>query len=161
MIKNVKKIQNMDLLRAHCQVHIKIHLCLISSYREGNLILDVWWVKLSTQAHSLSSCVAVIKKSQPSLNPSKAQCFVSEPKWRRPLPHVPVHLLCVKCGLRSAQGALRSHAGSAACVCVIPKQRSLRRRQNISIKMYQTVSRLFSISRCCLCCAWRGMLKWF
>lgn len=46
-------------------------------------------------------------------------------------------------------------------VCVIPKQRSLRRRQNISIKMFQTVSRLFSISRCCLCWAWRGMLKWF
>lgn len=69
------------------------------------------------------------------------------------------------CYVLNADCALRGEPSGAMPVqqhvCVIPKQRSLRRRQKISIKMYQTVSRLFSISRCRLCRAWRGILKWF
>lgn len=158
-LSNSAKIQhlNMDFSSCSYEVHIK---------SKRILILDLWWLKLSW--------IISVNKHTAHLHVSLSSSRNRNPLW------IPARLsalflsqngdgLCHTspfiCCVLNVDCALRGEPSGAMPVqqhvCVIPKQRSLRRRQNISIKMYQTVSRLFSISRCCLCGAWRGMLKWF
>lgn len=79
---------------------------------------------------------------------SRAPACCTEPKWRLCF----VTFLLVHCVLNTIALNTGSHAASPACVCIIPKQRSLKGSESISIKMYPTVRRLFSISRCRLRC---------
>lgn len=81
--------------------------------------------------------------------PPAAPVCSSEPKWRLRFV-ILLLLLFVHCVLNTIALNTGSHAASppCVCVCVIPKQRSLKGSESISIKMYPTVRRLFSISRC-------------
>lgn len=145
---------NMDFSSCSYEVHIKVK-------RSWSLMTTFFLGYISEHKHTAHLYVSLSSRNHnPLWIPARPSAlFLSQNGdglcHTSPFICYVLNVDCALCGEPSGAMPVQQH------VCVIPKQRSLGRRQNISIKMYQTVSRLFSISRCCLCWAWRGMLKWF